>query len=58
MDGDGLCQVFGGSCAFRNEDTRAMFMGVRGARNASRFRALFAGVASRSKSWMGVLRRA
>jgi hypothetical protein len=39
MDGDGLCQVFGGSCAFRNEDTGAVFMGVWGARNASRFRA-------------------
>jgi hypothetical protein len=38
MDGDGLSKAFGGSCAFRNDDSGALFIGVWGERNASRFR--------------------
>ncbi len=38
MDGDGLDQTFGGYCVFRADDTGACFLGVWGARNASRFR--------------------
>ncbi len=38
LEGDGLNKAFGGSCAFRNDDTGAWFIGVWGERNASRFR--------------------
>ncbi len=38
MSGNGLNSAFGGSCVFRNDDTGALFLGVWGERNASRFR--------------------
>ncbi len=38
MNGDGISKVFGGSCAFRNDDTGALFIGVWGKRNSQRFR--------------------
>ncbi|MFF2324356.1 hypothetical protein ACFVTJ_25300 [Agrobacterium sp. NPDC058088] len=34
----GLSSAFGGAAVFRNEATRECFIGVWGARNASRFR--------------------
>ena len=37
-DSGGLNAAFGGGCVFRNDDTGAYFLGVWGARNASRFR--------------------
>jgi hypothetical protein len=38
MDADGLNRVFGGSCVFRDETTKACFLGVWGRREAARFR--------------------
>jgi hypothetical protein len=36
---DGLAAAFDGGCVYRNDDTGASFLGVWGARKASRFRA-------------------
>ncbi|WLR96341.1 hypothetical protein [Shinella sumterensis] len=38
FEADGLSQAFGGAAIFRNDATGAIFAGVWGARNASRFR--------------------
>ena len=35
---DGLAAAFGGAALFRNDETGATYLGVWGARNASRFR--------------------
>jgi hypothetical protein len=37
-DQEGVQRAFGGSAFYRNEETGACFLGVWGARNASRFR--------------------
>src|SRR5580693_7518745 len=38
MGSDGVNAAFGGGAVFRNDDTGACYLGVWGARNASRFR--------------------
>jgi hypothetical protein len=38
MDADGLSSVFGGAAVFKNDETGKLYLGVWGARNASRFR--------------------
>jgi len=40
-DSDGLNDAFGGSVVYRDPDTSSFFLGVWGARNASRFRNVF-----------------